>query len=152
MLDKNLDHLLYGLREPCVRLHHSRAASSTTCCGLAHLRHLFRDFCCSLSCGDPKATLQRLRDSFPWKKTVVLLDFVQTTSSSQFGQLVQLFSNARNVVLSDIQYDSFGKPPPPQFGQLVQLFSDVQIQDLKVCLELQILYILCNILHVYILK
>ena len=30
----------------------------------------------------------------------------------------------------------------PQFGQLVQLFSDVEIQDLKVTLELRILYIL----------
>ena len=30
--------------------------------------------------------------------------------------------------------------PSPQFGQLVQLFSDVEIQDLKVSLRLQILY------------
>ena len=36
------------------------------------------------------------------KKVAVLLDFVQITSI-QFGQLVQLFLNAKNVDLSDIQ-------------------------------------------------
>ena len=41
------------------------------------------------------------------------------------------------------------KPPPPspQFGQLGPLFSDVKIQDLKVSLELKILYILYDILY-----
>ena len=39
-------------------------------------------------------------------------------------------------------------PPLPQFGQLVKLFSDVEIQDLKVSLELKILYILYNILYI----
>ena len=34
---------------------------------------------------------------FPEKKTVVLLVFVQTTSSPQFGQLIQLFSEHLNV-------------------------------------------------------
>ena len=37
-------------------------------------------------------------------------------------------------------------------GQLVQLFSDVKIQDLKVSLELRILYILYNILYICNLK
>ena len=31
-------------------------------------------------------------------------------------------------------------PPRPQFGQLGPLFSEVEIQDLKVSLELKILY------------
>ena len=38
------------------------------------------------------------------------------------------------------------KKPFSQFGQLLQLVSDVEIQDLKVTLELKILYILYNIL------
>ena len=46
------------------------------------------------------------------EKTAVLLDFVQITPFSQFGQLVQLF------------------------------FSNVKIQDLKVSLKLKILYML----------
>ena len=46
------------------------------------------------------------------------------------------------------------KPPPPwpQFGQLGPLFSEVKIQDLKVSLELRILYILYNILYICNLK
>ena len=44
--------------------------------------------------------------TFSWrKKTAVFLDFVQITSP-QFGQLVQLFLNAKNVDLSDIQNKS----------------------------------------------
>ena len=43
-------------------------------------------------------------------------------------------------------------PPWPQFGQLGPFFSDVKIQDLKVSLELRILYILCNILYICNLK
>ena len=38
------------------------------------------------------------------------------------------------------------KPPPHDPGQLVPLFSEVEIQDLKVSLELRILYVLYNIL------
>ena len=53
-------------------------------------------------------------------KSAVLLDFVQITS------------------------------PPPKFRKLIQFFSDVRIQDLKVSLELKILYIVYNIQHVYI--
>ena len=46
------------------------------------------------------------------------------------------------------------KNPPhwPQFGQLGHLFSEVEIQDLKVSLELRILYILYNILYICNLK
>ena len=45
------------------------------------------------------------------------------------------------------------KPPPwPQFRQLGPLFSEVKIQDLKVILELKILYILYDILHICNLK
>ena len=46
------------------------------------------------------------------------------------------------------------KPPPPwpQFGQLGPLFSEVEIQDLKVSLELKILYILYNVLYICNLK
>ena len=45
------------------------------------------------------------------------------------------------------------KPPPwPQFGQLVPFFSEVKIQDLKVSLQLKILYILYNILYICNLK
>ena len=42
------------------------------------------------------------------------------------------------------------KPPPPwpEFGQLGPLFSEVKIQDLKVRLELRILYVLYNILYI----
>ena len=49
------------------------------------------------------------------KKAAVLLDFVQITShpppppSPQFGQLVQLFLNAKNVDLSDIQNVRWGE-------------------------------------------
>ena len=43
-------------------------------------------------------------------------------------------------------------PPWPQFGQLGPLFSEVEIQDLKVSLELKILYILYNILYICNLK
>ena len=43
-------------------------------------------------------------------------------------------------------------PPSPQFGQLGPLFSEVEIQDLKISLELRILYILYNILHISNLK
>ena len=44
------------------------------------------------------------------KKVAVLLDFVQITSPHpQFGQLVPLFFNAKNVNLSDIQNDSLSK-------------------------------------------
>ena len=51
------------------------------------------------------------------KKVAVLLDFVQITStpppppplSHQFGQLVPLFLNAKNVNLSDIQNDLLSK-------------------------------------------
>ena len=45
-------------------------------------------------------------------------------------------------------------PPPPwhQFGQLGPLFSEVEIQDLKVSLELRILYVLYNILYICNLK
>ena len=48
---------------------------------------------------------------------------------------------------------NFLTPPPwPQFGQLGPLFSDVKIQDLKVSLELRILYVLYNILYICNLK
>ena len=43
-------------------------------------------------------------------------------------------------------------PPWPQFRQLGPLFSEVEIQDLKVSLELKILYILYNILYICNLK
>ena len=43
-------------------------------------------------------------------------------------------------------------PPWPEFGQLGPLFSDVKIQDLKISLELKILYILYNILYICNLK
>ena len=43
-------------------------------------------------------------------------------------------------------------PPWPQFGQIGPLFSEVKIQDLKVSLELWILYILYNILYICNLK
>ena len=49
---------------------------------------------------------------FHEKKGARLLDFVQITSlpcSPQFGQLVQIFLNAKNVDLSDIQNDTLSK-------------------------------------------
>ena len=57
-----------------------------------------------------------LREGFT-KKVDVFLDFVQITStpltptplSHQFGQLVPLFLNAKNVNLSDIQNDLLSK-------------------------------------------
>ena len=45
------------------------------------------------------------------KKTAVLLDFIQITSP-QFKRLLQLFLNAKNVDLSDIQIDSLSKILP----------------------------------------
>ena len=46
------------------------------------------------------------------------------------------------------------KPPPPDpnSGNLVLFFPDVKIQDLKVSLELRILYVLYNILYICNLK
>ena len=47
------------------------------------------------------------------------------------------------------------KPRPPswpQFGQLGPFFSEVKIQDLKVSLELKILYVLYDILYICNLK
>ena len=50
---------------------------------------------------------------FHEKKVAIPLDFVQITStpspSPQFGQLVQLFLNAKDADLSDIQNDSLSK-------------------------------------------
>ena len=43
-------------------------------------------------------------------------------------------------------------PPSPQFGQLGPLFSEVKIQDLKVSLELRILFVLYIILYICNLK
>ena len=45
-------------------------------------------------------------------------------------------------------------PPPPMtpIRQLGPLFSEVEIQDLKVSLELKVLYILYNILYICNLK
>ena len=43
-------------------------------------------------------------------------------------------------------------PPWPRFGQLDPLFSEVEIQDLKVSLELRILYILYDIRYICNLK
>ena len=57
-------------------------------------------------------TLQIILRIVSGEKTDALLDFVQITSthplpspSAQFGQLVQLFLNAKNGDLSDIQND-----------------------------------------------
>ena len=50
---------------------------------------------------------ESFREGVP-KKATVLLDFVQITSP-QFGQLVQLFLNAKNVDLGDIQNDTLSK-------------------------------------------
>ena len=41
-------------------------------------------------------------------------------------------------------------PPDPNLGNLVLFFSEVKIQDLKVSLELKILYILYDKLYIYI--
>ena len=43
-------------------------------------------------------------------------------------------------------------PPDPNSGNLVLFFSEVKIQDLKVSLELKLLYILYNILYICNLK
>ena len=73
-------------------------------------------------------------------------------------KLLFYFSRRRDVILRR----KFGHcsnylapllpPPYPKSGQLVQLFSDVEIQDLKVSLELKILYMLYNILYICNLK
>ena len=59
-----------------------------------------------------------VREGFT-KKSFFLLDFVHITKSKnvsqrqitspQFGQLVQLFLNAKNIDLNDIQNDSLSK-------------------------------------------
>ena len=46
---------------------------------------------------------------FHEKKVVILLDFVQITPSPQVGQLAQLFLNAKNVNLRNIQNNSLNK-------------------------------------------
>ena len=49
------------------------------------------------------------------EKFAILLDFVQIISpplTPQFGQLVQLFLNAKNVNFSDLQNDSLSKKFP----------------------------------------
>ena len=43
------------------------------------------------------------------KKVALFWDFVQITPSAQFGQLLQLFLNTKNIDLSDIQNDSLSK-------------------------------------------
>ena len=43
------------------------------------------------------------------KKVALFWDFVQITPSAQFGQLLQLFLNTKNIDLSDIQNDSLPK-------------------------------------------
>ena len=48
--------------------------------------------------------------------------------------------------------ESPNPPPDPNSGNLVLFFSDVKIQDLKVSLELKILYILYDILYICNLK
>ena len=89
-------------------------------------------------------------------------------SPAQMGRLTDIgsrnifteeqVSKGRTHEKNDVLLDFFqitlppALPPTPQFGQLVKLFSDVKIQDLKVRLELKILYLLYNILHIYILK
>ena len=77
-----------------------------------------------------------------------------------------LMADSEKICLGRIREDinekktcSFGhcpnhlNPPPwPEFRQLGPLFSEVEIQDLKISLELRILYILYNILHISNLK
>ena len=46
----------------------------------------------------------------------------------------------KNVFFRALPESPKPPPPSPQFGQLGPLFSDVKIQDLKVSLELKILY------------
>ena len=69
------------------------------------------------------------------KKVAVLLDFVQITSP-QFGQLVQLFLNAKNIDLSDIQNDSLTKI-------LLKLRQNTcfvgHVYNLKKCLKFKLL-------------
>ena len=61
----------------------------------------------------PQICYWGLREGFPKKKVAVLLGFVQITSPSpQFGQLVPIFLNAKNVDLSNIQNDSLSKILP----------------------------------------
>ena len=63
-----------------------------------------------LQSGPTWDNLECIRDDFVRKKTAILLDFVQITSPTpQFGQVVQLFLNAKNVDLSDIQNDSLSE-------------------------------------------
>ena len=69
---------------------------------------------------------------------------------SMFSQLREDI-NKKNVFFRALP--ELPKPPPwPQFGQLGPLFSEVEIQDLKISLELRILYILYNILYICNLK
>ena len=55
--------------------------------------------------------------------------------------------NEKNIFFRALP-ESPNPPPWPEFGQLGPLFSEVEIQDLKISLELRILYILYNILHI----
>ena len=57
------------------------------------------------------------------------------------------FPEKKKCILPSIARITPLTPPPcPQFGQLVQLFSDVKIQELKVSLGLEILYIIYRVL------
>ena len=51
----------------------------------------------------------------------------------------------KNVFFRALPESPKPPPPSPQFGQLGPLFSEVEIQDLKVSLELKLLYILYRV-------
>ena len=82
-------------------------------------------------------------------------DTIQKAGIKLLAQIFELkptLSCLKKRFLSGIARITYPPPPWPQFGQLGPLFSEVEIQDLKVSLELRILYILYNILYICNLK
>ena len=58
----------------------------------------------------------------------------------------------KNVLFRALPESLKPPPPDPNSGNLVLFFLEVKIQDLKVSLELKLLYILYNILYICNLK
>ena len=89
-----------------------------------------------------------------WKTiSVVIKTLPRLVEHSQYNCVIREGRNGKKNVFFRALPESPKSPPPwPQFGQLGPLFSEVEIQDLKVGLELKILYILYNILYICNLK
>ena len=86
-----------------------------------------------------------------WRWRPSIVDSVWEDFGGRLADIREEINWKKNVLFRALP--ELPNPPPwPQFGQLGPLFSEVEIQDLKVSLELRILYILYNILYICNLK